>query len=83
MAIYFCFEKKSIVAISLVLDIVQFDMIQCEEHIQQTHGLKYDPMVNAVYSRLTTNAQQQAWVPRVLGDEHYKGLTRVTVGVAH
>ena len=28
------------------------------------------------------NAQQQVWVSRVLGDDHYKGLACVTVDVA-
>ena len=28
------------------------------------------------------NARQQVWVSRVLGDDHYKGLARVKVGIA-
>ena len=29
----------------------------------------------------TANPLAQEWVPRVLGDDHYKGTSRVTVGV--
>ena len=28
------------------------------------------------------NARKQVWVSQVLGDDHYKGLARITVGVA-
>ena len=29
-----------------------------------------------------SNAWQQQWVSQVLGNDHYKGLARITVGVA-
>ena len=45
--------------------------------------MPYDKITIPVkFQRNLPNAQQQVSVSRVLGDYHYKGLARVTVGVA-
>ena len=46
------------------------------------HGRNGPNSFKLVVTALLPNARQQEWVSRVLGDDHYKGLARITVGVA-
>ena len=46
------------------------------------HGQGSPKMLKRVETAPLPNARQQVLVSRVLEDDHYKGLDRVTVGVA-
>ena len=45
-------------------------------------GRDRSKLLKQVVTAQLPNAQQQMWVSRVLGDDHYTGLGRVTVNVA-
>ena len=45
------------------------------------HGRNAPNSFKQVVTAPLPNARQQEWVSRVLGDDHYKGLARVTVDV--
>ena len=44
---------------------------------------EFNPLLKQVVTAPLPNARQQVRVSRVLGDDHYKGLVHITVGVAH
>ena len=46
------------------------------------HGRNAPNSFKQVVTAPLPNARQQEWMSRVLGDDHYKGWARVTVGVA-